>query len=270
MTDFRVPDSVAEGVRIRWPDRGSTWLATVEAEFKEICARYAATPVTVLSARYGFVVEVRAKNTSLVIRSSPDPAGAYQAAVSQALAKLGVGPQIYEVAVKPTGTWTIAERIVPGTPVRGRPVTLDELVALLSPIRAAGAPAAGMPALVDWLQTRLEDDALSDRAPGTSVASEYERAEALSILADLATTPMNRLCHGDASAGNILTAEGGRLVFIDPRGVQGEVAYDVAVAAMKTTSHKEQRNRATALARQIGVSADRVVAWLTVAVAARV
>lgn len=59
-------------------------------------------------------------------------------------------------------------------------------------------------------------------------------------------------------------------MLIDPRGVTGDVCYDVAVAAWKTTNEEPSRDRAAKLARLVGADTERVHAWLTVADIARV
>jgi streptomycin 6-kinase len=61
-----------------------------------------------------------------------------------------------------------------------------------------------------------------------------------------------------------------RLYLIDPRGVSGELAYDVAVIALKGERYAPPTETAAALARNLAVPADRVDAWQRIARAARV
>ena len=126
-----------------------------------------------------------------------------------------------------------------------------------------------MPAITDWLLSRLEDDELTDLAPGASVAPLAQRREAVTILNDLRDSAIDGLCHADVSLGNILVGHG-RLFLVDPRGMSGEVAYDAAVVALKATKGTPPSVAAVRLAQQIGIDPQRTKAWMTVAEAARV
>lgn len=234
-----LPDRVAAGVKSRWPDRGSKWCDEVERELAHLCERYAARPLAVMRSRYGLVVEVASTDgRNLVFRASPDPAGAEQQHVSVALANIGVGPAVHELLTTDTGTWTVTERIVPGTPIGDMDwshVDPAAICATLRPMLGQPAPSLTMPSLFDWLSARLQADELTDLAPGTHAASLHERLQAAAILEQLATTPTVGLCHGDASPWNLLMDGTGRIVLVDPRGVSGEVEYDVAVVALKAS-----------------------------------
>jgi streptomycin 6-kinase len=81
---------------------------------------------------------------------------------------------------------------------------------------------------------------------------------------------MPLMCHGDVSARNVLTGKGGRLFLVDPRGLSGDAAYDVAVAALKAMVRGAPSSVASHLANSVGVDPDRVRAWMIVADAARV
>ncbi len=254
----------------RWQREGEAWLASVEDELLEICARYGAEPLNVFEARYSFVVEVATERGALVLRSSPDPAGRFQAAAAQSLAQVGAGPKIYEIIDSPVGTWTVSERVTPGTTLGGYPFPLAAVGELLSRLVGAAPPMEEMPTLSEWLRGRLEDDELSDLAPGRDVAPKRHREHALELLADLGSGSGDGLCHGDASPGNLIIDRSGRPVFIDPRGVKGDAAYDVAVVALKTSSSAELGVRVAQLAKRAGVPLERVVPWVAIADAARV
>jgi streptomycin 6-kinase len=265
-----VPEGIAEAVVNRWPDRGAQWCAEVEDELVELCARYKAVPISVFRARYGLAVEVEAQGEILVMRSSPDPDGAVQAAVSEALASLGVAPAVREVIVTRSGTWTVLDRVVPGTSLYEAPASLGELALMLRPLCDQPAPLAGMPSLVDWLRARLMDVELIDLAPGRSPAPLYERESALQLLEGLAADCPGALCHGDPSRGNVLTAGDGHLMLIDPRGINGELSYDVAISAAKTVDGDPVLARVANLARLTGCDSERAEAWWRVAEVARV
>ena len=127
-----------------------------------------------------------------------------------------------------------------------------------------------MPSIFEWLRERLEDDQLSDLRPGTAVAPADERQRALNLLTDLARDHVPGLCHGDASSGNILASGSQGWMFIDPRGMTGEHAYDVAVLAIRIGGVHSLPNLIETIADLTQVEAGRLHAWTTVAQAARV
>lgn len=272
-SDFRLPDHVAEAVRDRWPNVGPTWCDRVEYEFTEWLVRNHAEPITVMRARYGYVIAVEVEGKALVYRASPDSDGAAQTLASMAFSNLGVGPRVHDFGETETGTWTVTERIVPGTPLGDmNPTDIDTntVAVTLHALVGQAAPAAGMPTVVDWLRTRLEDDNLRDLPPGQQPAPRVERRAALAVLNDLAVETGAGMCHGDASLWNFLQSNDGRLWLIDPRGMSGDVTYDLAVVALKTAPIAPVVIGARHLAKTIGVDAEEVLAWVTVASAARV
>jgi streptomycin 6-kinase len=269
VTQLRPPGHVVTAVRDRWPDVGAEWAAAVPDELAALCDRFNAIPVRTLPARYGFVVAVMTPSGPMVLRASPDPAGRAQVEVSRAMAKVGAGPVIYDVAVTGTGTWIAMEQIEPGIPL----ARISDAVNVLRRLNEQPAPVPGMRGLDQWLRERLNDEQMADVAPGQPSVSAGERRQALSILDDLAVRPNRRnLCHGDLHAGNVLVRADGRLFLIDPRGVSGEVAYDVAVLALKAARGAPAAARAVAvqIAPCVGVDAARAEGWVRVASAARV
>lgn len=91
-----------------------------------------------------------------------------------------------------------------------------------------------LPPLAAWLRSRLDDENLSDLSSGRTPAPRSERQRATAILEDLRAGVSGIVCHGDASSRNILIGPDEQLMLIDPRGVNGDVCYNVAVAAWKT------------------------------------
>jgi hypothetical protein len=141
--------------------------------------------VQVLNARYGFVVLVdTADGRPLVLKSTPDPAGALQAAAAQRLAELAIGPSVHEVVESDVGTWTVMDQVQPGTRAL-RSSSIDELADLLRPLSAAAPAAPEFPPISAWLRERLVDDRAVDLPPGVPAASPEERERVLPILDDL-------------------------------------------------------------------------------------
>jgi integrase len=256
-----VPNDVARAVRTRWPGRGEDWVASVEAEFIELCGTYGGRAQEVMPARYGFVVSVQIANGQLIMKSTPDPAGALQARAAQRLAMLGAGPVVHQVVESSTGTWTVMDQVQPGTRDI-RSATLDELADAIRPL-AGALQSNEFPPISSWLRDRLITGGTLDLPPGTEAASDQERERALSILDQLVVDESRSLCHGDLSSGNVLRGEAG-LMLIDPRAVSGDREYDVAVLALKAERSVGE------LARRLQVDVARAEAWGVVAVAARV
>lgn len=231
-------------------------------------------PLRVLPGRYAFVAIVEARGGDhLVFRASPDPAATDQARVATALAQLGVSPRIHHVWETESGCWTVMDRVEPGTPLGNAgasALSAAELGAVLGPLDGEPAPSPTLPYIGDWLRERLEDDDLADLAPGRIVAPPDERDWALGQLADLTASGRRGLCHGDTSPGNILVGQGRTLHLIGPRGMCGEVAYDVAVLGLKSAEGHDLLERVGRLAYILGVDCKRARDWARIALAARV
>jgi streptomycin 6-kinase len=269
----RVPPDVIANVQQRWPAIAGAWAAQVEPELRKLCDRYDAIPTQVLSARYGFVVAADTPNGPIVLRSSPDPHGFEQAAVATALACLGIAPAVHETITADHGTWTVLDQVQPGTPIAAADpstITLDSLFSPMAAMNGQPAPITGMPSIAEWLRSRLQCDHLADLRPGTTVAPADERRIALDVLDSLANDLLPQLCHGDASLRNILADGQSGWKFIDPRGMTGEAAYDVAVLGTRVARYRPFQDLAPLLATAAQVDSKRVCAWMTVAEAARV
>lgn len=272
MPEIAVPDYATGEILRRWPDLGPAWLKAAPTEFAELCHRVGGRPVEIMHGRYSLVVAVETDHGDLVLRGSPDPAGPDQARVSAALADVGAAPTVHEVWTTDTGTWTFLDRVRPGRSLREvgiSGITLADLVNGFAPLLdQPGAP--GVPYIGDWLRDRLEDDHLTDLAPGYGIASDAERSTALAILSDLTASGEQMLCHGDMSSGNVLVGKARRLYLIDPRGVNGEAAYDAAVIGPKLATDGAHPFGIRRLATALGVDPSRTEGWAVVALAARV
>src|SRR5687768_1705276 len=126
------------------------------------------------------------------------------------------------------------------------------------------APVAGMPSVVDWLRYRLEDDQLADLRPGTTVAPADERRAALAILDEPSRALVAGLCHGEASLANVIRSGQAAWKLIDPRGMTGDAAYDLAVLASRVAGYLPPQDIASLVATAAGMDPERVRAWMTV------
>ncbi|MGI6873929.1 phosphotransferase [Amycolatopsis sp. 3B14] len=270
---MRVPDKLANSVRARWSDRADAWLTSIGPELDELTRQHSATPQRVLPARYAFVVSATSPHGPLIFRASPDPAALDQATVAEALGRLDVGPKIHLTSSTDTGSWTVMEQVVPGTPLADAdPATLD-IEALARPLRAmAGqpAPSPDLPLITDWLRDRLTDDNLTELPVGEQVAPKTERAHALELLNELAADMRPSLCHGDASPWNVLAGPHGQWKLIDPRGMQGEPEYDAAVIAYKFERLLSRPGVGSRMVKHSDLDRERVSRWEAIACAGRV
>lgn len=267
--------AVADAVRCRWPDRASVWIESLPNELAEVCAALAVTPTgRTFSARSAHVIEATSRSgTLLILRSSPDPAAAHQAAVSERLAALDLAPALHLVSNTPTSTWTAMDAISPGTSLveqEPTPSQLARVTEMLGVLRSGSGPASA-PGIVPWLHARLTEPPADDQPPHRGPAAEEQRRAGLDMLDQLADDLRPGLCHGDLSPPNVLHG-GRRLWFIDPRGMNGEAAYDIAVLALKLSY--DDLDTARALARSIALGSgddpDRAAGWTVVADAATV
>lgn len=257
-----LPAYVTANVASRWPSAGPTWSARVEQELADLADRLDATSAVRMDSRVSFVVAFESPQGSVVVRSTPDPAGWAQARAMQALAVLEVGPRVIERWESAIGTWVMTEQVIPGSRALG--AADDELAYILTRMVGQSEAVDELPRVSAWLHDRLAQGCESDLAPGASPPTWAEREHGLAALSDLLGDESTSVTHGDMSFGNILRAGAAGLSLIDPRGVAGDVEYDIAVLSFKTGRDTRR------LARMIGADPDRADAWRTVAVAARV
>lgn len=266
---------VDTAVRTRWQQRGTAWAEALTVELDDLCAALAVTPRRTYAARFAFVVQAAtATGAALVLRSSPDPDAEHQAAVLRRLAEVGLAPHLQAVETTPTATWTVSDAIDPGTTLRdATPEQRDgaDVLAVLRTLAADNDGPEDVPDLMPWIRSRLTTPPLDDLPPGGGAAPEHERRAGLDLLDGLPPPPAARLCHGDLSPGNALIGRE-RLWLIDPRGINGEPAYDIAVAALKASNDDpvQARPAAVALADAAGADPARTARWVPIASAARV
>lgn len=269
------PAELITNIHNRWPGLGTVWVQDVVRQLDRLCAQYEAEPLHLMPARFGLVVAVTSPRGPLIMKSTPDPTGPVQAAFARRFAELGMAPTVHEVVTTATGTWTVMDRVCPGNTLEAAapsPRLKNHLFNLLSSMIDRAAPSVDAPDVADWLRARLIDPGMNDLPPSQMPAAAADRLSALETLDSLCESSPRGLCHGDANLGNIIVDEQDRLWLIDPRGVRGEVAYDVAVVALKSASAlgADPQDLANELAREVGVSQVRTCAWVAVAHAARV
>lgn len=270
-----LPPEVDAAVRARWPQRGAAWSSAVSAELATLCTKLGVTQHGTYPARYAFVVHATSlTGAGLVLRSSPDPDAGHQAAVLRYLADADLAPPLHLVTTTPTATWTIADAVKPGTALRDATPEQRSHVDIVTVLRRLAETRPGPPTapdLVTWLRSRLVAPSVDDLPPNQGPAPEHERRAAVDALDAMEPPSVARLCHGDLSPGNALIGRG-RLWLIDPRGINGEPAYDIAVVALKACDDNPAAARpvAAALARSARADPARAASWVPIAAAARV
>ena len=266
---------VESTVRTRWPQRGAPWADALPAELDTLCDALGVTPRRTYTARFALVVQAAtATGAALVLRSSPDPDAGHQAAVLRRLADVELAPRVHAVEITPTATWSVTDSIEPGTPLRDATPNQRSRADLIAVLRTLAEDHNGpedAPDLAPWIRSRLTTSPLDDLPLAGGVATEAERRTALDLLDALEPPPAGTLCHGDLSPGNALIGRD-RLWLIDPRGINGEPAYDIAVAALKAANDDPARalSPAVALADAAGADPERTARWVPIAAAARV
>lgn len=273
MTTLR-PD-VAQTAHARWPDLAPAWTDALPDELADVCAALAVTPTgRTFPARSAHVVEATSSSGArLVLRSSPDPHAVHQAAVLDRLAHAGLAPVVHLLRQTATGMWTAMDVVEPGTSFAEQEPKPSDLAGVATMLRTLsvedGLPSA--PSIVPWLRARLTDPPSDDQPPHRRPEPAAVRQAATVVLDQLAADMPDALCHADLSPPNVLHG-GSQLWFIDPRGMSGEAAYDIAVLALKLSN--DHLDTARALARSIALSSgndpERADSWVTVADAATV
>ncbi|ANY07334.1 aminoglycoside phosphotransferase family protein [Pseudonocardia sp. HH130630-07] len=267
MTGLR-PD-VAHAATARWPDRARAWIDALPTELTDVCADLAVTPTgQIFRARFAHVVEATSvTGAHLVLRSSPDHDAVHQAAVLDRLACVDLAPAVHLVRQTQTSTWTAMDAVTPGTSLaedEPNPADLEAVaIKLRTLLDQPGAPKA--PSIIPWLRGRLIDPPIDNQPPHRGPAAPADRRAAIAVLDQLDNGASDRLCHADLSPPNVLRGHS-RLWVIDPRGMNGEAAYDVAVLALKLSDDQFDTTRphARSIAITSGADADRAEAWVTV------
>jgi streptomycin 6-kinase len=163
----------------------------------------------------------------------------------------------------------LLERLDPGTALADlvRAGRDDEATGILADVIAAmspGAAPASSPSLKDWARAFARYRTTGDtRIPRALV----EKAEAMYL--ELCTSQRSpRLLHGDLQHYNVLFDDERGWVAIDPKGVVGEIEYEIGAAMRNPCELPDLFTDRRTIARRIGrlcsvlqLDAPRVLAW---------
>ncbi len=282
---MRLPELFVRNISSAFPERGAPWLASLPDLIAGYAARWQLTLGEPYPLSYNYVVAAtRDGGQRVVLKLGPPPVPgqdpsdyghefpALRAAAGRGLVRL----LEYDAA----GGGALLERIEPGTPLtelvlagndeQATAVALEVMRALRE-VAPGGHP---FPELVRWAR------AYEQPCPAGIPPADFDRGAGLfaDLLADSVPAV---LLHGDLHHDNILRRPGssggvggargpaGEWVAIDPKGVLGEPAFEVAallrnpypqVLTMPDPARLLAR-RVDQLAEGLAVPAQRVRAW---------
>lgn len=163
----------------------------------------------------------------------------------------------------------LLERIVPGTSLvdltrSGHDQAATEILAELIATMAPNAAPPWCPMLSDWGRGFARYAECDDTQIPSSLV-----ARASDLFAELCETQgPTRLLHGDLQHYNVLRDDQRGWLAIDPKGVVGEVAYEVGALLRNPvelpdilTSHAIIERRVGTLSARLGLDANRVLRW---------
>jgi streptomycin 6-kinase len=163
----------------------------------------------------------------------------------------------------------LLERLDPGTTLAqvvcdGRDEEATAILASVIGSMSPGPPPAGCPTVTDWSRGFSGYLASGD----TQISSELVR-RAEQIYDDLCVSQGDtRLLHGDLQHYNILQDRERGWVAIDPKGVVGELEYELGAALRNPTERPDVfvspttiETRVNTLASALSLDARRVTAW---------
>jgi streptomycin 6-kinase len=265
-----IPDSLLNTTRDERGDEGLAWLRRVPAIVGE-CAREwsldVGSPFDNLSYNYVAQAE-RADGSPAVLKVCfPEPEF-FTAAEALRLFDGRASVRLLECDTE-RGSMLL-ERLRPGRPLSTLGSDATETAAAAAVMRELWRPAPppghSFPLAIDWLTAA--------RDPNTLVAAKakYPWIEGvLSRASELAAEQApEMLLHGDLHHDNILTSLRDGFLAIDPKGVVGERAWEVAPFLMNNLPPDRSawsgvlRRRADQLSDELSLDRERVYAWSAV------
>ena len=264
MTDFKMNILKIHG------NQGKTWLNDLPKIVDAIASDYGLSAVQPLdNLSHHYVLSGLQDNRPIILKLGLDPKGLEQEAVAlQAFEGFGaVRIEAFDTlhVLGQMHRALLLERAVPGTSLKSYFPSKDSeaihiACAVMKKLHQAPAPNTGLfPAMQDCL-------AILDKP--WDIPNQYlEKAKTLRNKL-LATTSQTVLLHGDLHHDNILQ-DGDEWVVIDPKGVMGEPAYEVAafirnpIWELLASRHALDiiRNRIQVCSEILGLDVQRISDW---------
>src|SRR6266508_6945908 len=247
-----------------------TWLSSLPMVIEALCAKWQIELESIIGDTWITVVLFGSSPDlgPVVMKSSPNAVDV----VAQARAfEIGAGdnvPRLYDLDLA-HGTM-VMERIVPGTALRH--VAMDDDVATrigAETLRTFWRPVADVAGLIP--QRRVLQP-LFDWTPSPDLIDPGLVAQAQQVAAALLQRPTPPcLVHGDFHHWNVLQRTSGAWVIIDPMGIVGDPASDIArwmhnppEIAMRDDFLDVAARRIRIWADVTGIDADALAAWALV------
>ena len=208
---------------------GEAWLAAFPEILAAVAARYELTVGAPFLLSYNYVcAATRRDGTPVVLKLSP-PYPEFHTEVA-ALRHYGVEGCVEVLDADPAAGIVILERIFPGTMLRDLPddeaatrIAAEVMQKLWKPLPADHT----FPTVAQWAEGLQRLRAAYDGGTGPLPTQIVARAEA-TYRDLLASAAPSVLLHGDLHHDNILAATRAPYLAIDPKGVAGEPAFEVA------------------------------------------
>ncbi len=266
---IRIPPVVAEHAVEVLKERGKLWLAELPVLVAACERRWSIeleSPFENLS--YNYVAHARrADGTAVVLKVNlPTPESITEVEALRSFDGRGA-VRLLESDLELRAL--LLEQVRPGTPLSALGDDVAEISAAADVMRRLWRPAPtehGFPLAVEWLADARGRDVLLE----TKEKHPWIR-DALSAANELASEPHPQLLlHGDLHHDNILASERDGWLAIDPQGVIGEPAWEIAPILVNnlpedaSTWPALMRRRADQLSEELGLERRRVYIWSAV------
>jgi streptomycin 6-kinase len=226
-----IPAEFAQHISTVFGDRGRDWLGRLPALVDEIVEKWQLTPGKPFGLSYNYVVGVRCADGSdavLKIGMSDDPVLTREAAALRLYAGVGACRLL---GVDQARGALLLERVVPGESLVKLVRTDDDEATRIGARvmrrlwRPVSEDASEFRRLEEWFAA-FDRHRVAYSGSGPIPAQVLERADRLAReLTD--SSPAAVVLHGDFHHYNVLSAERGGWLAIDPKGMLGDPGYEV-------------------------------------------
>lgn len=270
--DWVIPAGFQTTIREAFREEGAAWLETLPACLTEVAEAWRLRVDPPFALSYNYVAPAtRADGAAVVLKVSyPSREARNEAAALRAFAGRGAVPLL---AHEPAHAAMLLERLIPGQPLdsladdaEASRIAAVALRRLLAPVPASHEFPSVADRCLGLVRLRARFDGAAGPFPPGPVARAEQHAREL-----LASAPRPMLLHGDFHHGNVLSAGPGQWRVIDPKGLIGDPAYDVAAflynpmpALSRHTDAALRQVLSTRLAifaEELGVDRQRLRAW---------
>jgi streptomycin 6-kinase len=265
-----LPAPFTRTIRATFGAAGEAWLAGLPAILADGCARWGLVLDLPFDLSYNYVAPAIGPGGRAVVLKSGVPCRDLTTEIAALRAYGGHGAVRLLDADADAGL-LLLERVLPGTPLSA--LDDDDQATLIgaTAVRELWRPPPdghAFPAVADWAAGLGQLRPHFGGSTGPFPVQLVDRAEGL-FRDLLASAGPPELLHGDFHHGNLLWSDGGRWVAIDPKGLVGERAFDLAnflcnpVDRLPGWPDRRARlaRRADLLAERLDLDRRRVLGW---------